>query len=43
MTDDVQYYPPASEFKLAKEAAAQKMYSQSQSPSQSPMPPAARP
>jgi hypothetical protein len=30
MTDDVQYYPPGSEFKLAKEAAAMKAYSQDQ-------------
>ena len=30
MNDDVQYYPPGSEFKLAKEAAAQKAYSQDQ-------------
>jgi hypothetical protein len=30
ITDDVQYYPPGSEFKLAKEAAAQKAYNQDQ-------------
>jgi hypothetical protein len=30
LKDDVQYYPPASEFKLAREAAAQKAYSQDQ-------------
>jgi hypothetical protein len=30
MTDDVQYYPPGSEFKLAKEAAAMKAYSKDQ-------------
>ena len=30
MTDDVQYYPPGSEFKLTKEAAAMKAYSQDQ-------------
>ena len=30
MSDDVQYYPPGSEFKLAKEAAAMKAYSQEQ-------------
>ena len=30
ITDDVQYYPPGSEFKLAKEAAAMKAYSQDQ-------------
>jgi hypothetical protein len=28
--DDVQYFPPGSEFKLAKEAAAQKAYNQEQ-------------
>ena len=26
LTDDVQYYAPATEFKLAREAAAQKAY-----------------
>jgi hypothetical protein len=31
MQDDVQYHPPGSEFKLAKEAAAMKAYSQDQS------------
>lgn len=31
MSDDVQYYPSGSEFKLAKEAAAMKAYSQEQS------------
>ena len=30
MSDDVQYYPPGSEFKLANEAAAMKAYSQEQ-------------
>ena len=30
MTDDVQYYAPGPEFKLAREAAAQKAYSQDQ-------------
>ncbi len=30
MTDDVQYFPPGPEFKLAKEAAAMKEYSQDQ-------------
>jgi len=30
MGDDVQYYPPGSEFKLAKEAAAMKAYNQDQ-------------
>jgi hypothetical protein len=30
MSDDVQYHPPGSEFKLAREAAAQKAYSQDQ-------------
>ncbi|MEN6457488.1 MAG: hypothetical protein ABFC63_01035 [Thermoguttaceae bacterium] len=28
MGDDVQYFPPGSSFKLAREAAAQKAYSQ---------------
>jgi hypothetical protein len=28
INDDVQYYPPGSEFKLSKEAAAMKAYSQ---------------
>ena len=28
MNDDVQYFPPGPEFKLAREAAAQKAYSQ---------------
>lgn len=28
MQDDVQYFPPGPEFKLAKEAAAMKAYSQ---------------
>ncbi len=28
MQDDVQYFPPSAEFKLAKEAAAQKAYAQ---------------
>lgn len=30
MQDDVQYFPPGSQFKLAKEAAAQKAMSQDQ-------------
>jgi hypothetical protein len=30
LDDDVQYYPPGSEFKLAKEAAAMKAYNQDQ-------------
>jgi hypothetical protein len=30
MSDDVQYYPPGSEFKLAREAAAMKAYNQDQ-------------
>jgi len=30
MQDDVQYYPPGPEFKLAREAAAMKAYSQQQ-------------
>jgi hypothetical protein len=30
LTDDVQYHPPGSEFKLAKEAAAMKAYNQDQ-------------
>jgi len=30
LKDDVQYFPPGSEFKLAREAAAQKAYSQDQ-------------
>jgi len=30
MQDDVQYFPPGSQFKLAKEAAAMKAYSQDQ-------------
>ena len=30
MSDDVQYYPPGSEFKLAQEAAAMKAYNQEQ-------------
>ena len=30
MTDDVQYFPPGSEFPLSKEAAAQKAYSADQ-------------
>lgn len=33
MQDDVQYYPPGPEFKLAREAAAMKAYSQQQPPS----------
>ncbi len=30
MTDDVQYFPPGPEFKLAREAAAQKAQAQEQ-------------
>jgi hypothetical protein len=30
MTDDVQYHPPGSEFKLSKEAAALKAYNEDQ-------------
>jgi hypothetical protein len=30
MTDDVQYHPPGTEFKLSKEAATMKAYSQDQ-------------
>ncbi len=30
MSDDVQYFPPGPEFKLAKEAAAMKAYNQEQ-------------
>jgi hypothetical protein len=30
LQDDVQYFPPGAEFKLAKEAAAQQAYSQEQ-------------
>jgi hypothetical protein len=30
MTDDVQYFPPGAEFKLKREADAQKAYSQEQ-------------
>ncbi|MGD0896909.1 MAG: hypothetical protein ABR915_03675 [Thermoguttaceae bacterium] len=30
LQDDVQYFPPGSEFKLTKEAAAQQAYSQEQ-------------
>ena len=30
MHDDVQYFPPSTEFKLSKEAAAQKAFSQDQ-------------
>jgi hypothetical protein len=30
MTDDVQYFPPGPEFKLAREAAAQKAYNADQ-------------
>jgi hypothetical protein len=30
MKDDVQYYPPGPEFKLAREAAAMKAYNESQ-------------
>jgi hypothetical protein len=35
MTDDVQYHPAGSEFKLAKEAAAMKAYNQDQAAKQS--------
>jgi hypothetical protein len=38
ITDDVQYYPPGSEFKLTKEAAAQKAYSQDQAQQQATKP-----
>ena len=30
MTDDVQYFPPGPEFKLAREAAAMKAYNEEQ-------------
>jgi hypothetical protein len=30
LQDDVQYFPPGAEYKLAKEAAAQQAYSQEQ-------------
>jgi hypothetical protein len=30
MTDDVQYFPPGPEFKLQREAAAQKAYKEEQ-------------
>ena len=30
MKDDVQYFPPGPEFKLSREAAAQKLYSDQQ-------------
>jgi hypothetical protein len=30
MHDDVQYFPPGSEFKLSREASAQKTYNQEQ-------------
>ncbi len=30
MKDDVQYFPPAAEFKLSREAAAMKAYNQDQ-------------
>ncbi len=32
MKDDVQYFPPGPEFKLAREAAAMKAYNQDQTP-----------
>jgi hypothetical protein len=32
MQDDVQYFPPGPEFKLAREAAAMKAYNQDQTP-----------
>jgi len=32
MSDDVQYFPPGPEFKLAREAAALKAYNQDQPP-----------
>jgi hypothetical protein len=44
MNDDVQYYAPATEFKLAREAAAMKEFSQQQAqqgplqPQQAPQP-----
>lgn len=34
MTDDVQYFPAGSEFKLSKEAAVQKAYNQDQAAQQ---------
>lgn len=34
MHDDVQYFPPGSEFKLSKEAAAQKAYNLEQAQQQ---------
>ncbi len=34
MSDDVQYFPPGAEFKLAKEAAAMKAYNQDQAAQQ---------
>jgi hypothetical protein len=38
MQDDVQYFPPGSQFKLAREAAAAKAYSVAPAPGQ-PIPP----
>lgn len=34
MSDDVQYFPPGAEFKLAREAAAMKAYNQDQAAQQ---------
>ncbi len=39
MDDDVQYYAPAAEFKLAREAAALKEYNQQQGQQAAPAPP----
>jgi hypothetical protein len=36
MSDDVQYFPPGPEFKLAREAAAMKAYNQEQAVQQGP-------
>jgi hypothetical protein len=30
MKDDIQYFPPGTEFKLSREAAAQKLYTEEQ-------------
>ncbi len=35
-TDDIQYFPPGPEFKLSREAAAQKAFSEGQAASQQP-------
>jgi hypothetical protein len=32
MSDDIQYFPPGPEFKLAREAAAMKQYAEQQTP-----------